>query len=110
MIAEEAEVKPKKSLVNILKKRILAYSAIKIRANPPAPYSMLNPETNSDSPSAKSKGVRLVSAIQETNQNNIKGAAKPLIEYKSWLINISAKFKVGHKNKNLNKIKARLIS
>ena len=29
---------------------------------------MLNPETNSDSPSAKSKGVRLVSAIQEINQ------------------------------------------
>jgi len=29
---------------------------------------MLNPDTNSDSPSAKSKGVRLVSATQEINQ------------------------------------------
>ena len=29
---------------------------------------MLNPETNSDSPSAKSNGVRLVSATQEINQ------------------------------------------
>ena len=48
-------------------KRILAYSAIKIKANPTAPYSMLNPETNSDSPSAKSKGVRLVSAKHDTN-------------------------------------------
>jgi hypothetical protein len=28
----------------------------------------LNPETNSDSPSAKSNGVRLVSATQEINQ------------------------------------------
>ena len=28
----------------------------------------MNPETNSDSPSAKSKGVRLVSATQEINQ------------------------------------------
>ncbi len=28
---------------------------------------MLNPETSSDSPSAKSKGVRLVSAKQEIN-------------------------------------------
>ena len=34
---------------------------MKIRANPPAPYSILNPETNSDSPSAKSNGVRLES-------------------------------------------------
>ena len=28
----------------------------------------MNPETNSDSPSAKSNGVRLVSATQEINQ------------------------------------------
>jgi hypothetical protein len=41
---------------------ILAYSAIKIIANLPLLYSVLKPETNSDSPSAKSKGVRLVSA------------------------------------------------
>jgi len=52
----------------ILIKIILAYSAIKIKANITLPYSILNPETNSDSPSAKSKGVRLVSAIQEINQ------------------------------------------
>ena len=49
-------------------KIILAYSAIKIKANPTLPYSILKPDTNSDSPSAKSKGVRLVSAKQETNQ------------------------------------------
>lgn len=47
---------------------MLAYSAIKINANITLPYSILNPDTNSDSPSAKSKGVRLVSAIQEINQ------------------------------------------
>lgn len=52
----------------ILIKIILAYSAMKIKANITLPYSMLNPETNSDSPSAKSKGVRFVSAIQEINQ------------------------------------------
>jgi len=34
---------------------------------------MLNPETNSDSPSAKSKGVRLVSAKLEVNQQKNKG-------------------------------------
>jgi len=41
---------------------------MKINANITLPYSILNPETSSDSPSAKSKGVRLVSAIQEINQ------------------------------------------
>ena len=51
-----------------LKKKILAYSAIKINANPNLPYSTLNPETSSDSPSAKSKGVRFVSATQDTSQ------------------------------------------
>lgn len=49
-------------------KKILAYSAIKIKANPNLPYSILNPDTSSDSPSAKSKGVRLVSAKQEISQ------------------------------------------
>mgnify|MGYP006363761923 FL=1 len=47
--------------------RILVYSAIKIRANIPLLYSTLNPDTSSDSPSAKSKGVRLVSARMEIN-------------------------------------------
>lgn len=46
----------------ILKIIILMYSAKKIRANQPPIYSTLNPDTNSDSPSAKSKGLRLVSA------------------------------------------------
>jgi len=46
---------------------------MKIRANPNLPYSILNPETSSDSPSAKSKGVRFVSATQEINQIPIIG-------------------------------------
>lgn len=48
---------------------ILVYSAIKISANVPLLYSILNPETSSDSPSAKSKGVRLVSARVVVNQH-----------------------------------------
>ena len=44
------------------------YSAMKIKANGPLLYSVLNPETNSDSPSAKSKGVRAVSAREVMNQ------------------------------------------
>ena len=47
-------------------KRILIYSANMTNANPPPPYSVLYPETNSDSPSARSNGVRLVSAKQDT--------------------------------------------
>lgn len=46
--------------------RILAYSAKKNNANGPAAYSTLKPETNSDSPSVKSNGARLVSARAET--------------------------------------------
>ena len=44
------------------------YSAIKISANGPLEYSVLKPETSSDSPSARSKGVRLVSANMVINQ------------------------------------------
>lgn len=47
-----------RSLIN----RMLAYSAIKISANRAPLYSVLNPDTNSDSPSARSNGVRFVSA------------------------------------------------
>lgn len=63
------KIKTKIALIN----KILAYSAKKINANPPLLYSTLNPDTNSDSPSAKSKGVRLVSAKIEHSQTNIKG-------------------------------------
>ena len=48
--------------------KIFVYSAIKIRANRPPLYSILNPETNSDSPSAKSNGERFVSAKLVINQ------------------------------------------
>lgn len=44
---------------------MLVYSAMKNRANGPAAYSTLKPETNSDSPSVRSKGARFVSARVE---------------------------------------------
>jgi hypothetical protein len=43
------------------------YSAMKNRANDPAAYSTLNPDTSSDSPSVRSNGARLVSASVEIN-------------------------------------------
>lgn len=63
----------KKNEVIRLIKRIFKYSAIKISANVPLLYSVLNPETNSDSPSAKSKGVRFVSAKMVANHIKSKG-------------------------------------
>jgi len=58
----------KKWDVNILRNKIEPYSEIKIKENKPPEYSVLNPETNSDSPSEKSKGERLDSAKQIKNQ------------------------------------------
>jgi len=63
----------KRTLENMLMIRMLAYSAMKIRANLPPPYSMLNPETSSDSPSAKSNGARFVSASIVVNQDVARG-------------------------------------
>lgn len=62
--------------VNRLIARMLVYSAIKIRANRPALYSTLKPETSSDSPSARSNGVRLVSARLVMNQRTVMGKIK----------------------------------
>jgi len=56
------EIPVKNTIDRSLIIRMLAYSAIKISANIPLLYSTLNPETSSDSPSAKSNGVRFVSA------------------------------------------------
>jgi len=57
-------------------KRIIIYSAIKIRAKFPALYSTLKPETSSDSPSAKSNGVRFVSAKVEINHMRARGGIR----------------------------------
>jgi hypothetical protein len=61
-----------KESINLMK-MILPYSAKNNRANPPLPYSILNPDTSSDSPSAKSNGVRFVSANKEVNQHKKRG-------------------------------------
>lgn len=54
---------------------MLVYSAIKNNANGPAAYSTLNPDTNSDSPSVRSKGARFVSARVEINHIMAMGQA-----------------------------------
>ena len=60
-ILVKIELENRHAVIKLIAK-ILVYSAIKIKAKRPPLNSTLNPDTNSDSPSAKSKGVRLVSA------------------------------------------------
>lgn len=72
-VFNRAEVKSaaEKALITMM----FIYSAMKMKAKLPPPYSTLNPDTSSDSPSAKSNGVRFVSARIETNQQANKGGA-----------------------------------
>ena len=66
--------------------RILAYSARKNRANGPPAYSTLKPDTSSDSPSARSKGDRLVSARVDTNHMMARGQAGKSNQMLSWAV------------------------
>lgn len=56
-------------------RRMLAYSARKRSAKGPPAYSTLNPDTNSDSPSVRSKGARFVSARVEIYHMAARGQA-----------------------------------
>ena len=76
------EFPPKNSTtLSIDMKIMFMYSAMKIKAKGVALYSTLNPDTISDSPSAKSKGARLVSARQVINQTKHTGNRKRQIKY-----------------------------
>ena len=77
-------------------------------ANLVLPYSILKPDTNSDSPSEKSNGVRLSSAIEETLHKKNKGVIHSKI--KEELNESLLKVKKGNIEKRANKIKANLIS
>jgi hypothetical protein len=68
---------------------ICPYSARKNKAKTIAEYSTLNPETNSDSPSAKSKGALFVSAKAET-KNIIKAGKRGNIKYISFCAKITS--------------------
>lgn len=86
---------PKKKIdVNSLIVRMLVYSAIKMRAKLPALNSTLKPETSSDSPSERSKGVRFVSAREVINQIiNRGGNIKEIEDHWDELIEIKLKDK-----------------
>ena len=65
---------------------MFAYSAMKNRANGPAAYSTLKPDTNSDSPSVRSKGARLVSASVEINHIMVSGHDGKISHRCSWVV------------------------
>lgn len=65
---------------------MLVYSAIKNRANEPAEYSTLNPDTSSDSPSVKSKGARFVSASVEIYHIIARGHVGIISHICSWVV------------------------
>lgn len=65
-------------------RRIFEYSAKKNRAKEPPAYSMLKPETSSDSPSVRSKGARLVSASVEIYHIMARGQAGIINQVVSW--------------------------
>lgn len=67
---------------------ILVYSAMKNKAKGPAAYSTLNPETNSDSPSVRSNGARLVSASVEIYHIIPRGQVG-IINHRASCVNIS---------------------
>eukprot|EP00745_Piridium_sociabile_P033571 TRINITY_DN57636_c0_g1_i4.p1 TRINITY_DN57636_c0_g1~~TRINITY_DN57636_c0_g1_i4.p1 ORF type:complete len:121 (-),score=5.14 TRINITY_DN57636_c0_g1_i4:415-777(-) len=90
--------------------KIFAYSAKKIKAKPAAPYSILKPETNSDSPSAKSKGARFVSATQVTNHMKETGIIKKASQINSCDSLISINLKLPTKNNGKRRTNAILTS
>ncbi|MDA8040821.1 MAG: hypothetical protein MPJ22_00160 [Pirellulales bacterium] len=66
---------------------MLRYSDIKIRAKGVPAYSVLNPDTSSLSPSAKSNGVRFVSANRQIIQiYNITGASRNKVKVELFII------------------------
>lgn len=72
-----------KYLVNVAKIVIIPYSAKNKIVNPTEEYSVLNPETNSDSLSEKSNGVRLVSATLTIIHKITLGVAKKKVKKKT---------------------------
>lgn len=73
-------------VVSVFISMIFAYSAKKNRANGPAAYSTLKPETSSDSPSVRSNGARFVSASVEIYHIIARGQEEKMRYNGSWVV------------------------
>jgi len=89
---------------------MLEYSARKKRANGPPAYSTLNPETSSDSPSVRSKGVRFVSASVEIYHIKAMGVQVNINHEKSWLSAMEVRLKLPDNTTTHNTMRPRLTS
>lgn len=92
-----------------LKNRMALYSPIKIKEKLPPPYSVLKPDTNSDSPSLKSKGERLVSAKQATTQTITNGKVQSIENLPDKKPNFSKSYLL-HKKHSIRKLKINTTS
>lgn len=82
------------------------YSPKKNKAKKNPGYSILNPDTNSDSPSVRSKGARFVSAIMDTKKIKAigsKGIKKNINIF--WILIISNILNVPDNKQTFIKIK-----
>jgi len=79
-------------------------------ANITLPYSTLNPETSSDSPSAKSKGVRFVSATEEIKIMTTTGKKIKDFNHNEFIFERITKFKENLKKRKKSKAKANMTS
>lgn len=75
-----------KMVVSAFMSMMFAYSARKNKANGPAEYSTLNPDTNSDSPSVRSNGARFVSASVEIYHIIARGQEEKIRYRGSWVV------------------------
>jgi len=90
--------------------RMFAYSARKNKAKGPPAYSMLKPETSSDSPSVRSKGARFVSARVEIYHIAARGQAGTASQIASWAVLKVCKVKPPVKIIAFRRISPRLTS
>lgn len=95
---------------SVFMRRILAYSAKKNKAKGPPAYSTLKPETNSDSPSVRSNGARLVSAKVEIYHIAASGHAGKTSQTASWVMLKVCRVKPPEKMMAHSKIRPRLTS
>src|SRR5210317_597797 len=93
----DAQPPRKNTAVSVEIRIMFAYSARKNSANATPEYSTWKPATISDSPSATSKGARLVSAtpaIQYTTNNGNSGKINHWLTPPDWALTISPIFRL----------------
>jgi len=105
MIIKGVELKNNTVLIKLMK-MIIPYSTMKIIENSPPKYSMLKPDTISDSPSEKSKGVRFDSEnLRNIHRKSALGKKKaPLRPLSQYIIKYNVMFEKMYTSHKINRI------